>query len=163
PLLVIAIGVAGLVFGRESAEGAIVQTFRDLVGDRGGDAIEAMVEGSSDPGSGAIATVLGIVTLLFGASGVFGQLQESLNAIFKVLPAVRIRWSDVWIGAVVTGVLFELGKLGIGIYLGKAGVGSAYGAAGSFVVLLIWVYYSSQIMFFGAEFTRAYARKYGSH
>ena len=82
--------------------------------------------------------------------------------MFKLLPDVKIGWSDVWIGAVITGLLFTLGKLLIGLYLGHSSIGSAYGAAGSFVVLLVWVYYSSQILFLGAEFTQVYANKYGS-
>jgi membrane protein len=91
----------------------------------------------------------GVITLLFGA-------------IYKVLPDVEIAWSDVWVGAATTALLFTVGKLLIGLYLGHASVGSTYGAAGSLLVLLIWVYYSSQILFFGAEFTQVYARRYGS-
>jgi membrane protein len=93
---------------------------------------------------------LGVITLLFAM-------------IFKVLPDVRIAWHDVWIGAVITAVLFNVGKLLLGLYLGKSTVASAYGAAGSLVILLLWVYYSSQILFWGAEFTRVYALKFGSH
>jgi hypothetical protein len=91
----------------------------------------------------------GVVTLLFAA-------------IYKVLPDVEIAWSDVWIGAAVTAFLFTVGKLLLGLYLGHASVGSTYGAAGSLMVLLLWVYYSAQILFFGAEFTQVYARTYGS-
>ncbi len=83
-------------------------------------------------------------------------------AIFRILPDLKIAWRDVWLGAVFTSLLFVLGKLGLGIYLGKAAVGSAYGAAGSLVILLIWVYWSAQILFFGAEYTQVYARTYGS-
>jgi len=82
--------------------------------------------------------------------------------IFKILPHARPAWSDVWQGAVVTAVLFTLGKYLIGLYLGRAAPGSAYGAAGSFVVLLIWVYYSTQILLFGAEFTQVYATTHGT-
>ncbi len=92
---------------------------------------------------------LGIVTLLFAM-------------IFKLLPDVTIRWSDVWVGAFVTALLFSLGKLGIGLYLGKSSMTSVYGAAGSLVLILAWVYYSSLILFLGAEFTRVYANHYGS-
>ena len=83
--------------------------------------------------------------------------------IYKLLPDVRIAWRDVWIGAMVTAVLFSLGKYAIGAYLGQVALGSTYGAAGSFAVLLIWIYYSALICFFGAEFTQVYTRRYGSH
>jgi membrane protein len=89
----------------------------------------------------------GVVTLLFAA-------------IFKVLPDAEISWRDVWLGAAVTALLFTIGKFALGLYLGNAG--SAYGAVGSVVVFLLWVYYSAQILFFGAEFTQVYARTYGS-
>ena len=95
------------------------------------------------------AVSFGVVTLLFAA-------------IYKVLPDAEIAWRDVWVGAAVTAVLFALGKLLIGLYLGHASVGSTYGAAGSFLVLLVWIYYSAQILFFGAEFAQVYARRYGS-
>jgi membrane protein len=83
--------------------------------------------------------------------------------IFKVLPDAKIRWNDVWIGAAVTALLFTIGKFAIGVYIGKAGIGTAYGAAGSIVVLITWVYYSAQILYFGAEFTQVYAITHGSH
>jgi membrane protein len=83
--------------------------------------------------------------------------------IYKIVPHARIAWGDVWIGAAVTSLLFGLGKFLIGMYLGQAAVGSAFGAAGSLVVMILWVYYSAQIFFFGAEFTQAYANTYGSH
>ena len=81
---------------------------------------------------------------------------------FKVLPNVEIRWRDVWIGASVTALLFTVGKFLLGLYLGRATVGSAYGTAGSLVAVLVWVYYSAQILYLGAEFTQAYAHMYGS-
>jgi membrane protein len=93
-----------------------------------------------------LAASLGIETLLFAS-------------IFKVLPSVSLRWSDVWLGGFVTALLFEVGKMTIGLYLGNAGVASAYGAAGSLAVLLVWVYYSSQILFLGAEFTQAWTQR----
>lgn len=96
-------------------------------------------------------TLAGIVVI----TGVFAFM-------FRYLPDVNIEWRDVWLGAFVTSVLFGIGKFAIGMYLGKASVGSAYGAAGSLVVLLVWVYYSSQILFFGAEFTQVYAERHGS-
>ena len=83
--------------------------------------------------------------------------------IFKFMPSTKIAWSDVWVGAIVTGVLFELGKVLIGLYVGKAGISSTYAAAGSIAVILIWVYYAAQIFLLGAEFTKVYATEYGSH
>jgi membrane protein len=81
--------------------------------------------------------------------------------IFKVLPDARIAWRDVWVGAALTAALFTIGKFAIGLYLGKSDVGSAYGAAGSLVIVLVWVYYSAQILLFGAEFTQVYANRLG--
>lgn len=240
PLLVIAIAIAGLVFGEEAARGQVVEQMGGLVGKQGAEAIQTMIANARKPESGIIAAVIGVASLLFAATGVFGELHDAMNTIwevqpkpgggvmgfikdrflsftmvlgiaflllvslvlttalaatgkylsslvpfaavmqvlnfvisfavitllfammFKLLPDVKIGWSDVWIGAVITGLLFTLGKLLIGLYLGHSSIGSAYGAAGSFVVLLVWVYYSSQILFFGAEFTQVYADKYGS-
>jgi membrane protein len=109
------------------------------------------------PGSGIVLQVvnnvvsIAVITVLFAL-------------IFKYLPDAHpaVAWKDIWVGAVITSVLFTLGKFGIGLYLGKSSVGSAYGAAGSLVLLLVWVYYSSQILFFGAELTQVYARRHGS-
>ncbi|HET7292942.1 MAG TPA: YihY/virulence factor BrkB family protein, partial [Vicinamibacteria bacterium] len=235
PLLVIAIAVAGFAFGEDAARRQIVGQVADLIGHEGASALERMVESAGEQKRGGIvATLLGAVVLLFGASGVFAELQDSLNtvwgvkprpgrgllgmiadrflsfvmvlgvaflllvsllvsaalaalgtlgasllsesvlqavstalsfavitalfaAIFKVVPDVEVRWRDVWLGAAVTSLLFSLGKLAIGLYLGKAAVASAFGAAGSLVVILVWVYYSAQIVFFGAELTKAYA------
>jgi membrane protein len=95
-------------------------------------------------------TSFAVVTLMFAM-------------IYKLLPDVRIAWNDVWIGATATSVLFTIGKVLIGLYLGKSSIASAYGAAGSLVIMLVWVYYSAQILFLGAEFTQVYAKKYGSH
>ena len=242
PLLIIAIAIAGLVLGQEAAQGQIFNQLRGLLGEESGKAMQEMVQSASaKPASGVAATLIGIVTLLFGASGVFGQLQTSLNTIwevqpkpgrgiwgilrdrilsfgfilvvgflllvsllltagvalvaewfggmfpgmeiltqivnfvlslviitllfamiFKFLPDAKIAWHDVWIGAFITALLFTIGKLALGLYLGKSGVESSYGAAGSLIVLLLWVYYSSQILFFGAEFTQVYANRFGS-
>jgi membrane protein len=96
-----------------------------------------------------LALSLSVITLLFAM-------------IFKILPATKVRWNDVWIGAAVTALLFTIGKLAIGIYIGKARIGSGYGVAGSIVILITWVYYSAQIMFFGAEFTNVWAKHHGS-
>jgi len=241
PLLLIAIAIAGLVFGREAAQGEIFDQLRTVFGPQAAAAIQEMVKSAAKPKSGTIATVVGIVTLLFGAAGVFGQLKDALNTIwnvepkkeggllkmlkdrflsfamvlgtgflllvslvldsaiaaaghflgnrlpggealwqgiqlvvslgvvtllfaliFRFLPDVHPSWRDVWLGAVFTAVLFVIGKFALGLYLGKSAVGSSYGAAGSLVVLLLWVYYSAQILFFGAEFTQVYARSHGS-
>jgi membrane protein len=91
---------------------------------------------------------LGVGTIIFGT-------------IFKILPDVSLSFRDVWIGALLTAVLFYIGKLSIGVYLGKSALTSSYGAAGSLVIILLWVFYSSYIIFFGAEFTRAYATREG--
>jgi membrane protein len=241
PLLLISIAVAGFVFGREAAANEIYLQLRGLFGDSGAQAIQAMVEAADKTGTGVLATVLGLATLLFGASGAFGQLQDALNTIwevkpkpgqgikgivrlralsfsmvlviafmllvslvlsaalaalgkflgdalpipaavmqtantilgfgiisllfaliFKVLPDIRIAWRDVWIGAMFTALLFSIGRLLIGLYLGRSSVTSSYGAAGSLVVILLWVYYSSQILLFGAEFTKSYSVRMGS-
>jgi membrane protein len=243
PLLIITIAIAGLVFGAEAAQGQIFDQLRGLLGDASGKAMEEIVQSASaEPKTGVVATVIGLVTLLFGASGVFGQLQASLNIIwgvqpkpgrgilgiirdrilsfgfilvvgflllvsllltaaiafvgkqfgamvsgmealiqllnailslavitllfammFKILPDANIAWRDVWIGAFITALLFTIGKFALGFYLGRSGVASSYGAAGSLIVLLLWVYYSSQIVFFGAEFAQVYANRFGSH
>jgi membrane protein len=241
PLLILAVSVAGLFFGEAAARGEITQQLRDMLGPEGGSAIESVLANTKEPHANVIGTVIGLVVLLFGASGVFGELQDSLNAIwevkpkpgagvkgiikarffsfamvlgvaflllvsfllsaainiagkfvgnglpggvalwacvnivisfgiitllfaliYKVVPDVNIGWRDVWYGAAVTALLFTIGKALIGLYLGKAGVGSPYGAAGSLVVLVVWVYYSAQILFLGAEFTQVYARSFGT-
>ncbi|HEX5688735.1 MAG TPA: YihY/virulence factor BrkB family protein [Roseiflexaceae bacterium] len=242
PLLVIVIAIAGFFFGREAASGAIVGQIQGLVGEQSAQTIQEMVaNAAANPSGGIIATVIGIVTLLFGALGVFGQLQDALNTIwevqpkpnrgwlemlkdrlapftmvlgiafllltslvisaalsalgkffggvfpgyallgqiinfiisfavitllfammYKYLPDVKIAWSDVWIGAAFTALLFTIGRLLIGIYLGRSSTASTYGAAGSLVIVLLWVYYSAQILFMGAEFTQVYAKKYGT-
>lgn len=241
PLLVLTISIAGLVFGTEAAQQAIMTQIESLVGPQSAAAIKQMLEIAQQPSSGALASAIAVVTLLLGASGVFAQLQDALNTVwgvepkagrglwgtikdrlfslmavlgtgflllvslvlsaalaafgkmfqgrlpghegllhladlaisfgvitllfammFKLLPDAKIAWRDVWIGAGLTSVLFTVGKFAIGMYLGKADVGSAYGAAGSLVILLVWVYYSSQILLYGAEFTSVYANRYGS-
>ena len=93
----------------------------------------------------------------------FGVIALLFAMIFKVLPDVNIAWRDVWIGATLTALLFNLGKLLVGLYLGRSSVTSAYGAAGSLVIVLLWVYYSAQILFFGAKFTQIYSKRHGSH
>ena len=242
PLLVVIIAMIGLIFGREAAEGFILEQIGSLVGPQSADAIKEMIQRASEPSTGIVATVAATGTLLLGASGVFAQLQDSLNSIwgvkpkegrglwglvrdrflsvaallgtgflllvslalsaalsalgkwfggwlpapefvlqlleflvslavitglfaliFKVLPDAYVAWSDVWVGAALTALLFTIGKFAIGLYLGKSDVGSAYGAAGSLVILLVWVYYSAQILLFGAEFTQVHANTFGAH
>jgi membrane protein len=241
PILIIAITIAGLIFGAEAARGHLVAQIRGLVGQEGGKAIESMISHANKPGEGMVASIFGVLTLIVGATGVVGQLQDALNTIwevapkpgrglwgfvkdrflslalvfgigflllvslvlstamtalgsyfggllsraapglevvnfavsvvvitllfammYKLLPDVRISWGDVWVGAVMTSILFVVGKTLIGLYLGRSGLGSTYGAAGSLAVLLVWVYYSAQILFFGAEFTKVYAAHFGS-
>jgi membrane protein len=240
PLLVLAVAIAAVAFGEEEAKNQLAAQMQQLMGRQGAEAIKALIEQAQQPKAGVLATVLGIATLLFGASGVFGQLQGALNTIwevppkpmkvwdylkdrflsftmvlgtgflmlsslvlsawltaisarlgeqsgslevvtqwanvllsfvvitalfaliFRVLPDTDVGWRDVAAGAAITALLFTIGKSLIGIYLGTSGVGSAYGAAGSVVVLVIWIYYSAQIMFFGAELTHVYAYRYGS-
>lgn len=243
PLLILIIAIAGLVLGDEAARGEISRQMQGLVGADGANFIESTVNNASQPGAGAgiIASIISIVVLLFGATGVFTELQDSLNTVwevaprpdlgfwqfirnrvlsfgmvlgiaflllvslvvsavlsglntymngllpgvdslwqivnfvislgvvtllfammFKFLPDVKIGWSDVWVGGFITALLFTLGKFLIGLYLGNSSFTSSYGAAGSLVVVLAWVYYSAQILFFGAEFTQVYARRYGS-
>jgi membrane protein len=239
PTLVIAIAVAGLVFGQDAVRGEIVQQIQGLVGRDGAAAVQAMVESAARPKSSIVATVLGSITAFLGATGAFIELQTALNAIwrvkpkdsasvqsfllerlisfglvvgvgflllvsllvsaglaglnrylgdtypaltavwqatnvlvslavvtllfamvYKVLPDVELRWRDVWVGSLVTAGFFSIGKQLIGLYLGTSSVASSYGAAGSVVVLLVWVYYTSQIVLLGAEFTRFYVEYY---
>jgi membrane protein len=92
----------------------------------------------------------------------FGVITLLFAMMYKIIPDVKLSWSDVWIGAAATGLLFSLGKFVIGLYLGTSTLSSAYGAAGSLVIILVWVYYSAQILFFGAEFTKVYTKRYGT-
>lgn len=240
PLLVLSLRVAAVFFGEEAARGEIERQMQSMIGETGAEAIQAMLESANHPESGTIATVFSLITLIAGASGVFGQLQDSLNTIwevtprggrgiwgmvqdrflsiamvmgvafllivslvvsaglsfvagyasdwlhgyqivsrifdilvslavftglfaliFKLVPDAEVSWRDVWMGAALTAVLFTLGKLAIGLYLGRSSLASSYGVAGSLIVLLVWVYYSAQIVFFGAEFTQVYANRYG--
>jgi membrane protein len=241
PILIVAMSIAGLVFGAEAVRGEIVGQIDGLVGREGAFAVQAMLEGAAKPSSSVPATIIGVITFFIGATGAFLELQTALNAIwrvkpkasasflrslaidrlisfglvvgvgfllltsllisaglaaldkymgqafpgvavlwqaanvlvslgvitllfamiYKMLPDVDLAWSDVWIGALVTAGLFTLGKFLIGLYLGTSGLASSYGAAGSVIVLLVWVYYSSQIVLLGAEFTRAYVDQFG--
>jgi membrane protein len=236
PLMVIAIAVAGLVFGQDAVRGEVGSQLKGLLGDTGAQAVETMLAGASKPQQGVLATVLSIGTLLFAAVGVVVQLKDALNTVwevdapknggiwsfvrtyiaslagvlavgflllislllttllsaggkylapylpeatlqvagsfvsfgvitllfammFKWLPDTPVNWRNVWLGAAITAALFEIGKLLIGLYIGKQALESTYGAAASLVVLLIWIYYSSQIVLMGAEFTRVHAKR----
>jgi membrane protein len=238
PLLLIAIGIGGLAFGEDAVRGRVLEQLRGLLGTDAARAVETVLRNTHLEGSGLLVTLFGLATLLIGASGVFGELQDSLNAIwkvarktngwksvvrsrlfsftlvlgtgflllvsllvsaaleaavstlvswihfpvllrlvslgfsfvvictlfavmFKVMPDARTRWRDVWLGAAITAVLFSIGKWLIGLYLGHSALASSYGAAGSFVVLLLWLYYSCQVVLMGAEFTHAYALSFG--
>lgn len=243
PLMIVAIALAGFFFGQEAAEGRIVKEIQGLIGKEGAEAIQGMIRSAKRQDASLIATIIGLGTLLIGASGVFAQLQDSLNSVwgvepkpdrswgdmikerlgsftmvfgigfllmvsllidtiltaftdyfshlfdsnlialllrftnygvsfiiitalfglmYKILPDVKIAWKDVGLGAVVTSLLFVLGKSVIGLYLGNANIGVAYGAAGSLIVIMVWIFYASLIFLFGAEFTQVYTRKYGS-
>jgi membrane protein len=239
PLMVVAITIAGLVFGADAVRGEVAGQLKGLLGDTGAKGIEAMLAGAGNTEEGIFASAVGIATLVFAATGVVVQLKDALNTVwdvktakssgvwqfartyvvsiagvlsvgflllmslllttalaaagkylapylpeaalqvvgfacsfaiiavlfammFKWLPDTPIGWRDVWLGAVVTAALFEAGKFLIGLYIGKQGLESTFGAAASIVVVLIWVYYSAQILLLGAEFTRVYACRYGS-
>lgn len=240
PLLVIAIGVAGLVLGEEAVRGQLGLQLQTYIGAQAAEGVQALVKSASKPSDGWLGATIGFATLMLGAAAIFGQLKDALNTIwgvkalggagvwgflrarllnfglvlvigflllislllttalaalngyfeqliglppfvglllgfvlslgvvtvlfafiFKVLPDAQIEWRHVWIGAAVTAFLFELGKFGLSFYLGRASTASSFGAAGSMVLLLLWVYYASCIMLFGAEFTQVYARDTG--
>lgn len=240
PLLVIAVSIVGFVFGSDQAQQKLIGQISGLVGPQAADAIRGMLQNAAQPDVRSWAGIVGIGTLIWGASNVFNQLHEAMNTIwnvelkpglgfmatirqrllsfslvavigflllvslilsailsaigayfanllpgseflwqivnfavslgvitllfalmYRVIPDVHIAWRDVWLGAFVTALLFVIGKQLLGYYLGRQSFGSTYGAAGSLVVLLVWVYYSAQIFFFGAEFTQVYATRYG--
>ncbi len=245
PITVVVLAIASRVFGEKAAEGRLIWEIQGLVGQQGAAAIQALIGGASTHGSGALATLLGLSTLFFGATAVVTELRDALNTIwkapatpapthwhsiyaflrdrvfsfamvvsigfllvvslmvnaglsaagrffsdqlptpewilqvvnsllsfvviavlfavlYKVLPSVSVEWKDVVAGSALTSLLFSLGKLLIGLYLGKTTLASGYGAAGSLVIVIVWVYYSAQIFFLGAEFTYVYAQQYGS-
>jgi Virulence factor BrkB len=165
PLLTIAIAMAGLFFGQEAAQNQVVETTRGLIGKETAQAIQEMIESAGEkPAAGIISTLFGVIALLFGGAEAlvhgldllvsFAFITLLFALIYKFLPDARIRWKDVWIGAVFTSLLFTIGKSLIGLYLGNSGATSVYGAAGSLITVLLWVYYSALIFFFGAELTR---------
>lgn len=240
PVLLIVIAIAGLVFGRDAAQNAISAQFSGLMGRQTAEVLQSAVASAAGKSSSIIATIIGVVTLVATASGVFGEMQAALNsiwktkpqattvsrliraraiglglvaalgfllivslvisagltafgryldtalptgklilpilnfvvsfvllgllfgAIYKILPDRTLQWKDVVIGAVVTSILFNIGKSLIGWYIGSSAIASSYGAAGGLIVLLLWVYYSVQIFLLGAEFTKIYANRHGS-
>ncbi len=236
PLMILIVALAAFVFGFPAAQSQILVQVHSLLGQQGAEAVKGMIEQAQKPSDSITASILGMIMLLFGASGVFEELRSALNKIwnvqpvqsghiaallrerffsfgmvlaigflllvsllfsaalaalgniyseilpkmewtlqlinlvvsflsisivfaliFKFVPNAQIAWKPVIVGALLTSFLFSVGKVLIGLYLGKAAVGSAYGAAGSLVVIVVWVYYSSQIFFLGAEFTHALA------
>jgi membrane protein len=240
PVLLIVIAIAGLAFGRDAAQNAITEQLSGLMGQQTAEVLQAAVASAASKSSGVVATIIGIITLMVTASGVFGEMQTALNviwkakpegttvsrliraraaslglvaalgfllmvslvvstvliafgnylnsilpfgqviltvlnvivslvlisflfaAIYKVLPDRNLEWGDVVVGAIVTGVLFTIGKSLISWYIGSSAVASSFGAAGALIVLLLWVYYSAQIFLVGAEFTKVYANTHGS-
>jgi len=241
PLLLIVVSVAGLVFGEEAVRGELFAQLQGLMGADAAKAIQDLLASVNKPSHGILGTLLGIALLVFGATTVFGELQDALDRIwraparekgglwsllrarllsfgmilglafllmvslvlgaaisalgkwwgpafggwetllqivnllvgfglttlvfamiYKLMPRVKVEWHDVWLGALVTSLLFTIGKFLIGLYIGKSGVASGFGAAGSLVIVLIWVYYSAQIFLLGAEFTWVYAKTLGS-
>lgn len=242
PLLIVLLFICGKIFGQEAIEGSIYGQIKGFVGPESAAQLQEIVKNASLSGKSNFAAVIGIITLLIGATSVFAEIQDSINTIwglkakpgkgfrqfiqtrlasfgvigslgflllvslgvtalveglsnslkdrfpdvtvivfyilnilitfavtsalfgviFKVLPDAKVKWRDVISGAIATTLLFMLGKFAISFYISKSEVGTTYGAAGSLVVLLLWIYYSSVILYFGAEFTKAYAIKYGS-
>lgn len=242
PVLIIAIAIAGMIFGKDAAQGEIVWQIRSIVGEEGAIAVQGLLRSVSLSSDGAIATTLSVITLVIGSTAVFAELQNALDriwrtpavvranglwalmrtrllsfglilglgfmlmvslvvsaglaalgkwwggwiagweifmqvlnllisfavftglfsAIYKFMPRANLSWHDVRIGAVATTILFLIGKSLIGLYLGRTGMSSGFGAAGSFALLLAWIYYSAQIFLLGAEFTWIYANNFGS-
>ncbi|BCM18901.1 YihY/virulence factor BrkB family protein [Mesorhizobium sp. J8] len=240
PILLIVVAIAGFVIGNDAAQLALSAQISGVMGSQSADLLKATVETASHGSSGTLATLIGLVTLLITASGVFGEMQQTLNeiwkvkpsavsfsrllraravslglvaalgflllvslaastaiaalgevinrslpfgtlivsgintvvsfaliallfaAIYKVLPDRELKWRDVGVGALVTSLLFTIGKSLIGWYIGTSAIATSYGAAGALMVVLVWVYYSAQIFLFGAEITRAYSVRSGS-
>ena len=237
PLLVLIIAIAGMVFGQDAAQGAIIAQFQGIMGKEGAMAVQRLLTAAREPSTGTVASIVGGVLLLVGATATFAELQTDLDRIwrvpakqkpsglwgwlrsrvlsfglvlglafmlmlslvvsaalaamgewlgggttaegvlahglnfavslalftvlfamiYKIMPTAKISWHDVWMGSAVTALLFNVGKSLIGLYLAKSSVASGFGAAGSFVILVAWFYYSAQIFLFGAEYTWVYA------
>jgi membrane protein len=242
PLLLIVISVAGLLLGREAAQGHLMEELSSMLGPQAASSIQAVVASASEPADSWWGTLIGVGVMLIGATTVFAELQDALDRIwrapqrpaggglwallrarvlsfglilglgfllmvslvmgavisavgrwwsdtlgdwvwlaqslnmglgfvittilfamiYKLMPRAYVEWKDVWVGSLVTALLFSLGKALIGLYLSASGVASAYGAAGSLVLVLVWVYYSAQVFLLGAEFTWVYANARGS-
>jgi membrane protein len=242
PMIIVIVTTVGLVYGQEAVQGRVFSELNELVGNKAAFQVEQTIRSIGMEGDTRFAQAIGIITLILGATGVFTEIQDSINIIwglkakprrgflhlvvnrllsfsmvvtmgflllvslvldallsafsdklkiffpdvtvylfhvinfmlsfalttllfaiiFKVLPDAKIRWKDVIVGALTTALLFIIGKFLIGYYLGQSDLGSAYGAAGSVIILMIWVYYSSIILYYGAEFTQVYAYRYGS-
>jgi membrane protein len=243
PLLIVIIFIAGKFFGEEAAQGTIFNQVKGFIGPDGAAQIQTIIKNAAISGKSGLPAIIGIITLLIGATTVFGEIQDSIHSIwgvkakpkagimklvmtrllsfgmiaslgflllvslavtaiveaignrleqafpdvavvvlyivnliitlgvttalfaiiFKVLPDVRIKWKAIWPGAIATSILFMIGKFLISLYIAKSNIGSTYGTAGSLVILIVWIYYSSIILYFGAEFTKAYALKKGVH
>lgn len=240
PVLVVAIGIAGIAFGAESVRAEVLVQVSELIGEEAAQAVQLLLRGLGRKATGVVATVVGGITFFVTATGAFLELQTALNEIwrvrqkpgvdvkgfvlgrllsfglvvgvgflllvslvvsaalaaagrwlegampvgaevvgagnlllsllvvtllfamvYKLLPDVELRWRQVWTGAAMTAILFTIGKALIGLYLGRSGFASSYGAAGSLLLLLLWVYYSAQVVLLGAEFTRLYAERFG--
>ena len=241
PVIIIIISVSGILFGKEAMRGEIYGQISGLVGSEAALQIQSIIQNIHLNSNTPFATTISLIVLLIGATGIFGEMQDSLNkiwglktktrkvwwkilldriisfslilsigfvltvslilnaliaalssklngvilgagdtmlpfidtilsigitmcmfaTIFKVLPDAKIKWKDVFIGAFITAVLFTLGKFAIGFYLGESNLTSVYGAAGSIIIIMIWIYYSSAILYLGAVFTKVYASCYG--
>lgn len=240
-LLVIIINITGYFYGEEAVTNRISTEIQTMIGGQTARDVEAIIASASQEEDSAIASLIGIATLIFGATGVFYQLQQTLNliwevkpqpkqkllklaldrifsfglilavgflllvslalsamlsvlsdwvsiylssafnflfraldfslslavitllfaAIFKFLPDAEIRWKDVWVGALVTAILFVIAKIALGLYFANSNPASTYGAAGTIILIMLWVSYAGLILLFGAEFTRIYADRYG--
>ena len=243
PLLIVIIYLCSVFFGRQAVEGSIYTQMKSFIGSESAAQIQTMIKNAAISGKNGLAATIGIITLLIGATTVFGEIQDSINSIwgvkakpkagimklvmtrllsfgmiaslgflllvslsitalvegighrlermfpdvavillyivnllitfgvitalfaivFKVLPDIRIKWKAIWPGAIATAILFMLGKFLISLYISKSNIGTTYGTAGSLVILIVWVYYSSIILYFGAEFTKSYALQKGVH
>ena len=124
--------------------------------------VTAFIDGFSDRLERLFPGIAVVVFYIFNQVVTFVVVTLIFGVIFKVLPDAKIKWKDVFGGSVVTALLFMLGKFAISVYINKSNIGSIYGTTGSLIILLLWIYYSSIILYFGAEFTKAYAKKYGS-
>jgi len=242
PLIIVIVAIVGFIVGQSSVQSQITEQLQVTVGTGAAQIVTNLIDNMSQPNQGVIASIIGIIILLYGALGLFNHLQTALDMIwdvdmsddiniiegfvkdkllsfgmiliigflllvsliistllsildsylltmlpgtdiilrilnallafsittvlfgfiFKFLPHADIAWNDVWIGSIVTSLLFTLGQTILGLYLGNSAIHSTYGAAGAFVVLLVWVYYSAQIVLFGAEFTHLFSKNYGT-